>query len=34
MPFIKSNVDEMFLTQIQYVDEKWQVIDVQKFNLE
>lgn len=34
MPFIKSNVDEMFLTQVQYVDEKWQVIDVQKFNLE
>lgn len=34
MPFIKSNVDEMFLTQIQYIDEKWQVIDVQKFNLE
>jgi uncharacterized membrane protein YvbJ len=34
IPFIKSNVDEMFLTQMKYVNGKWEITDVQKFNLE
>lgn len=34
IPFIKNNVNEMFLTQMEYVDGKWEITDVQKFNLE
>ena len=34
IPFIKDNVNEMFLTQMEYVDGKWEITDVQKFNLE
>ncbi|WP_195262619.1 MULTISPECIES: hypothetical protein [unclassified Clostridium] len=34
IPFIKNNVNEMFLTQMEYVDGKWQIVGVQKFNLE
>ena len=34
IPFIKDNVNEMFLTQMEYVDGKWEITNVQKFNLE
>lgn len=34
IPFIKNYIDEMFLTQMEYVDGKWEITDVQKFNLE
>ena len=34
IPFIKDNVDEMFLTHMEYTNGKWEVTDVQKFNLE
>ena len=34
LPFIQSNVEEMFLTQIEYENNNWIVIDVQKFSIE
>ena len=34
LPFIQSNVEEMFLTQIEYENNNWIVIDVQKFSME
>ena len=34
IPFIDKNVEEMFLTSMEYNDGNWEVIDVQKFNLE
>ena len=34
LPFIQSNVEEMFLTQIEYEHNNWIVIDVQKFSME
>lgn len=34
IPFIDKNVEEMFLTSMEYNDGSWEVIDVQKFNLE
>ncbi|VYU25725.1 hypothetical protein [Clostridium tertium] len=34
IPFIDQNVDEMFLTSMEYNDGSWEVRDVQKFNLE
>lgn len=34
IPFIRDNVNETFLTQMEYADGKWEVTDVQKFNLE
>lgn len=34
IPFMKNNINEMFLTKMEYVNEKWQVTDVQKFSIE
>ncbi|MDU5109515.1 MAG: PEGA domain-containing protein [Clostridium sp.] len=34
IPFIDKNVEEMFLTSMEYNNGSWEVIDVQKFNLE
>jgi uncharacterized membrane protein YvbJ len=34
LPFIDKNVEEMFLTQMEYENNKWIIVDVQKFALE
>lgn len=34
LPFLKSNVEEMFLTNIEYEDNKWIINDVQKFSID
>ena len=34
LPFLDKNVEEMFLTNMEYKDGNWIVNDVQKFNLE
>lgn len=34
LPFIDNNVEEMFLTQIEFKNNQWIIVDVQKFTLE
>ncbi|MGG7212764.1 TcaA 3rd/4th domain-containing protein [Clostridium nigeriense] len=34
LPFIDNNVEEMFLTQIEFENNQWIIVDVQKFTLE
>lgn len=34
LPFIKQNVEEMFLTQMEFENNEWIIVDVQKFTLE
>lgn len=34
LPFLKNNVEEMFLTHIEYEDNKWIINDVQKFSID
>lgn len=34
LPFLKNNVEEMFLTHIEYEDNNWIINDVQKFSID
>lgn len=34
LPFLKNNVEEMFLTHIEYEDNNWIIDDVQKFSID
>lgn len=34
LPFLKNNVEEMFLTHIEYEDDNWIINDVQKFSID
>ena len=34
LPFIKQDVEEMFLTQMEFENNEWIIVDVQKFTLE